>query len=168
MDGDRFWWRIKLMIAMSLRQFINYSLSNFGQPYQVKKKKISFSIAPNCTNDTNRRLFTYFKQYYTSLVQLAMESNLIFHFHLCPCFHNEHMVFFFTKFRLQRKVQFTTAKNWQIELSTWKRKRIVTTGAVLLVFTETQEKLLGERMLLWVSQSQWGMEGRRRGIVALE
>lgn len=84
------------MIAMSFRQFINYSLSNFGQPYQIKNlKKISFSIAPNCTNDINRRLFIYFKQYYISLVQLAMESNLIFHFHLCPCFHNEHMVFCF-------------------------------------------------------------------------
>lgn len=168
MDGDRFWWRIKFMIAMSFMQFINCSLSNFGQPYQIKNKK-SHSLknlsAPKCTNNTNSRFFFFFfLQYCTSLVQLAVESNLILHFHLCPCFHNEHMVF--TKFRFQRKVQFTIAKNWQIELSPWKRKSVVTTGAVLL-FTETQEKLPGERMLLWVSWSQWGVEGRR-GIVALE
>ena len=45
MDGDRFWWRIKFMIAMSFMQFINCSLSNFGQPYQIKNKK-SHSLKP--------------------------------------------------------------------------------------------------------------------------
>ena len=48
------------MIAMSFMQFINCSLSNFGQPYQIKNKKISFSTAPKCTNDTNSRFFFFF------------------------------------------------------------------------------------------------------------
>ena len=104
------------MIAMSFMQFINCSLSNFGQIYQIKNKK-SHSLQPlNVSMIPTAGFFFFFlKQYYTSLVQLAVESNLILHFHLCPCFYNEHMVFI--KFRLQRKVQFTIAKNWQIELS---------------------------------------------------
>lgn len=116
MDGDRFWWRIKFMIAMSFMQFINCSLSNFGQTYQIKNKK-SHSLQPLNVSMIPTAVFFFLKQYSTSLVQLAVESNLILHFHLCPCFYNEHMVF--TKLRLQRKVQFTIAKklaNWTITL----------------------------------------------------
>ena len=69
MDGDRFWWRIKFMIAMSFMQFINCSLSNFGQPYQIKNKK-SHSLknlsAPKCTNNTNSRFFFFFAILYFS------------------------------------------------------------------------------------------------------